>query len=253
MGKTICIALILALSSSMALAGEITLEAAAGLGSPHTPFSSKWKSSVGSDGLLFKEYAIRGGYQLRDWLSISGSIGRLENSNAKEKNYVLPDQGNPFPPYDYQYTPPLQKVTYFIPAIALSFETIRLNFGTVIYGESRAGGGYHEFGYPFDGEHRFKPVMGVELGEPGGYLFAHFLDAFPLYSGGLAEVGIGGKIGGIYEQKAFLISPPFDALGLGYRGEFRVYHRTAVSVGLSFGGSDTDNVFLMSFGLKTII
>jgi hypothetical protein len=253
MRKTFCIALILALSSSVVMAGDLTLEAATGLGSPYSPFSSKWNGSVGSNGLLFKEYAVRGGYQVREWLSVSGSIGRLENSNATEKNYVIPDGDNPFPPYDYLHTPPLQKVTYFIPTIALSFETIRLNFGTVIYAESQAGGDYHEFGYPFDGGHRFRPVMGFELGEPNGYLFMRFLDTFPLYSGGIAEAGIGFKVGGIYEQKAYFIGPPSDAVGIGYRGEFRVYRTTAFSIGFSVGGTDTDNVFLMSFGLKTII
>jgi hypothetical protein len=176
----------------MALAGDLVLEAATGLGSPYSPFSSKWNGSVGSNGLLFKEYAFRSSYQLRGWLSISGSLGRLENSNATERNYIIFDPAPPIPPYGYIYKKPIQKVSYFIPSMILSFETIRIDFGTLIYGASQTDGSYWKFDYPFDGGHRFKPVMGLELGEPGGYLFARFLDAFPLYSGGLAEAGIGG-------------------------------------------------------------
>lgn len=253
MGKTICIALSLALSSSVALAGDLTLEAATGLGSPYSPFSSKWNGSVGSNGLLFKEYAIRGGYQVRDWFSVSSTFGWLENSDANAKHHINLVDSPPMPPYGYVYSQPLQKVVYFIPTMTLSFETIRLDFGTVIYSESQTKGAYQEFGYPFDGGHRFRPVMGFELGESNGYLFMRFLDTFPLYSGGIAEAGIGYKIGGIYEQKAYLIGPPFDAVGIGYQGEFRVYRKTALSIGFLVGGTDTHNIFLMSFGVKTII
>jgi hypothetical protein len=252
MGKGIRVALILIISWTTSFASDFVFEAATGLGSPYSPFSSKWNGSVGSSGLLFKEYAFRGSYQLHNRIMIAGSIGWLKNGKVKDRIIFSPDVP-PIPPFGYNRMEALQEVTYFVPSILLTLEAVRLDLGSIIYSESRSDDNAQEFGYPFDGGHKFRPVMGLEFGEQSGFLFFRFLDTFPLYAGGVSEVGIGGRVGGIYEHKGYLFFTPFDGIGLGYRGEFRIYRRTAISVGASFGGNETDNVFLLSLGLKTII
>ena len=177
---------------------------------------------------------------------MSGTVGWVrerENVNV----YYFPEFP-PFGPAAYS-----QDVTYFRPSIRFTHEVIRADLGAIIYSSKQGNGHDHTFDHPFDGSHLFKPTMGIELGENSTYVFIRYLDSFPLYSAGLMAVGLGGRIAGLYEQQVSVIGGPYDINGIGYRGEFRVYGRTAVSVGLSLAGFGNDVIYVMSFGLKTIL
>ncbi len=236
-----------------AFAGDITFEAASGCASPYTPFSAHWNGAVRDNGLFHREFSCRVGYDLKDWLSVSGTIGWLKNRDYDSRPIFIDPE--PIPPYGYHYSNPLTDVTYLIPSLKFSSENIRLDFGAIIYSSSITNGS-RNFNYPFNGSHRFKPAIGVELGGQGVYLFTRLLDSFPLYSGGLASVGVGGRVGGKYEQQFSFLGGPFEITGFGYRGEFRVYQETAFSIGLSIGfpnANNNDAIYLFSFGLKTIL
>jgi hypothetical protein len=99
-----------------------------------------------------------------------------------------------------------------------------------------------------------KPALGVELGDEGIYIFVKANDLFPLYSGGgLTQLGIGGRFLGFYEHKAFITGGPFQDVGLGYRGEFRVRGNSAVSLGFAVGGTDHGSVYSFTVGVKTVL
>jgi hypothetical protein len=235
---------------STAIAGDITLEAAAGLGSPDTPYSSHWNGTVGGNGLYHREFAFRGGCEIQSWLSASTMIGFLKNRGYVEDNLNYPA----ISPNQYHYFQGLQDVVYIIPSFRFSLSIIRFDLGTIIYFSSLSGDPYSEFDYPFNGSHRFKPTLGIELGETQTYIFARYLDSFPFYASGLGAIGIGGRVGGIYEHQGSIIGGPYGVLGIGYRGEFRVYHQTAISASFFLAGvNDNENVFLLSLGVKTII
>jgi hypothetical protein len=238
-----------------AFAGDITLEAASGFASPHTPFSSHWNGAVGDNGLFHKEFSFRASYDLKDWLSVSAALGWLRNRAISSQNYIYSTEQDLIPPYDYHTHERMEDVTYFIPSLKFSHNIIRVDLGTIIYSAHQTGSGYRTFDYPFNSSHRFKPVLGIELGEKAVYLFARFLDSFPLYTSGLTSVGIGGRVGGKYEQQFFFLGGPLEMTGFGYRGEFRVYHQTAIFIGIStgFDVNDNDKIYLLSLGLKTAL
>ncbi len=246
MKKIICIAVAAILYSPAAHARDIVLEFAGGFGSQYIPFNSKWNGSVSHDGLYHKEFAFSGSYQARDWLVLSGTIGWVRERD-NEHVYFIPEFP-PFGPATFH-----QDVTYFRPTIRFTHEVFRADLGTIIYSSAQDNGHHHAFDHPFDGSHLFKPTMGIEFGENSTYVFIRYLDSFPLYSAGLMAVGLGGRIAGLYEQQVAVIGGPYDINGIGYRGEFRVYSKTAVSVGLSLAGFGNDVIYVMSLGLKTIL
>jgi hypothetical protein len=239
------------MSAGVASANDLVVEAAGGVGSPHFPFSSKWNGSFVDGGLFLRDYAVRCRYDITEWLSVSSMLGWLENRYTERQNFIVYD--GPFPPFDRQYISPIQKITYFVPTIRLTLQTIRADFGAIVYSQRRTGSSYRDFYYPFNSSHRFKPVIGLELGERNGYLFGRFLDTFPLYAAGIAEAGIGWRISGKYEHKISILGLPSGFMGIGYRGEFRVYRETALSLGFSFGATDRETIFHLSLGFKTTL
>jgi hypothetical protein len=251
MKKTIILAATLLLFAASSRAGDLTLEVAGGFGSPYFPFSSHFSGTIDGGGLFHKEIAARASYPLRNWLSLSATVGYLRE-RPEYIIYMYPETPN-IPPYSYRHHYPRQNVTYFIPTFKLSYEIFRVDIGGIIYSASQEDRAWREFDYPFNGSHLFKPSMRIELGEQGLYVLVGTLSSFPLLSCGMLEAGVGGRVSGLYEHKVTLIGGPYEAMGVSYRGEVRVYKRTAVSLGVTVAGTDHDNLFLVSLGVKTII
>jgi len=150
-----------------------------------------------------------------------------------------------------------RKALYFRQTITLSSELGRVDLGILLYREEESphliNGNY----YTSDQERRLLPVLGVELGEPGVYVYGRFLNSFPLFTGGGAyEIGISGRSREIYEHKFYVAVSASRGTGMGtigYRGEFRIYKKLAITPGFSVGGNDRDNVYSFTFGIKTIL
>ncbi len=241
------VALIL-LSVSEGWAGNlIILEAAGGIGSPVSPFSHRWEGAVKPGGLYYREFAGKGTYAINSVISIGATFGRLQD-------YSRGGYGLNWSPDSYPWQEAYREVLYFIPSVRISHPELRLDFGAVLYDEDITGRGYWNEDYPFDGDHRFKPSFGLELGDQGGYIFGRLSNSFPLISGGgVYELGIGGRSGGIYEHKVSFNFSPYYHIGLGYRGEFRVFRQTALSIGFLVGGKNNDNVYVANIGIKTVL
>ena len=239
--------MILLLVSAGRAGDGLIIEAAGGVGSPVSPFSSKWKGAVRSGGLYFKEFAVRGKYVLTPVISVGASLGWL-------KDYSVSPIW-PFPPPElWGPQKSIREVFYFIPSIKVSLYELRLDVGAIVYREEIDGAWYVSDKYPFNGSHRLKPSIGVELGEPGVYIFGRFSNSFPLISGGgIIELGIGGKVKEIYEHKGYVGISSYHDIGLGYRGEIRIYKETAFSVGAAVGRTDAKNIYTLTFGIKTSI
>lgn len=246
------VALIL-LSVSEGWAGNlIILEAASGVGSPVSPFSSKWEGAVRSGGLYYREFAVKGTYALSPVVSVRVSTGWLKDYSVSR--FWLDGPPPPEPPDFWGPQKSIREVFYFIPSIKVSLYELRLDIGTIVYREEIDGAWYRSDDYPFNGSHRLKPSIGVELGETGIYIFGGLSNSFPLISGGgILELGIGGRSRGIYEHKVSCNISSYYHIGLGYRGEFRVFRQTALSIGFLVGGKNDDNVYVANIGIKTVI
>lgn len=231
---------------------QFIFESAGGFGSSHTPFSRSWRGDVSSNGLYFKEYALRGTYQLNKYISLSSTFGWIsELSPLLTINFATDP---PFPYHNYTQRH-AQQVTYFIPSIRLELPILRLDFGSIFYDSRSKELASHEFAYPFNGSHNFKPSAGLELGENSFYIFVRLSDSYPFHSGGgVGEIGLGGRINEMYEHKIFLAGDNvFDGI-LGYRGEARIYKDTALSFGFIIGGSDHEDFTLSTTaGIKIML
>lgn len=226
---------------------DIIIEAAEGFASPVSPVSSKWEGAVKPGGLFYREFAARGTYRIHMVVSARITIGWLEDYSRPVAWFARPPE---FP----QPQPSFRDVYYLIPSVTVSLRELRFDFGTVIYHEDITRYDYWYDDYPFDGVHRFKPSIGLELGERGAFIFGRLSDSFPLISGGgILEAGIGGRVDRLYEHKVSCSLSNYHYAGLGYRGEFRIFRQNALSFGLLIGGKDRDNVYAMTIGIKTVI
>jgi hypothetical protein len=226
----------------------LTLEAAVGLALQDNSFTPDWPGYVGDGGLIYREFAARMGYRHNGWLEISSTFGTLRDwEKTGDVQYMKP-------PDTWGSSNTIRKYAYSRPTVRLSLESFRLDLGAVLLIETRH---VHNRAIDFHKSTVRKsvfPAFGVELGESDGYLYAGFLNSFPLVSGGGAiEFGIAGKSRGIYEHKAFFAMGGYQALAIGYRGEFRVYRNTAIAPGFSLGGSGRDNIYVITFGIKSLI
>jgi hypothetical protein len=102
-----------------------------------------------------------------------------------------------------------------------------------------------EYDYPFNGDGKFKPVLGLEIGHLV-YMYGQFMNSFPLnIVGSGVEFGIGGKIAGKHDQRFYYVIAP----GIGYRGEFIIYHNCGLSIGFLILASENRNIYTTNIGL----
>ncbi len=233
---------------------KFTIEGASGFSSPNLPFSENWNGRVTNEGLLYREFALRGTAKINSLISLSFMVGWLrerEDLRGMIISYGI-DHGKTsfFPPYYSLFS---REIVYYVPSIRLSSQIVRLDLGTIIYQVFRESP-YSHFEYPFDGEHDFKPVFGVEFGEPGFYVLAKYFDEFPLYSGGgNFEIGLGGRYNEKFEHKIFFSRASYDYVGIGYRGEFGLYKNFALLLGLTAGGIENKSQYSGMIGVRTTL
>lgn len=222
---------------------ELILEAATGVASGKLPFGPGWSGSVSSDGLLGREFAFRTTYNCNSFLSISTAIGRLSYWYEDNVGYAPP------PGWGWDRSEK-RNALYIRPAVRLYSGSGSIDLGGILYREDAEfrvdGNGSYSSSY---GSH-FLPVIGVELGEEGKFIYGRFLDAFPLITGGgIIEFGFAVRSRRFYEHRFFLGIPA----SLGYGGEFRVYKSTAITAGFSLAGGDRENFYILTVGVKTIL
>lgn len=235
-----------AISSSRA-EEYVTLEAATGIASTNLPFSSEWSGSVEENGLLAKEFAFRANYKFNTIFSISSTFGHLNYWYEENIGLISPFGGWPNGSGN-------RKALYFRPTLTLSSETGRLNLGILLYRNERGINPDENDYFPFEEDHRLKPVIGIELGDQGVYLYGRLLSSFPLISGGgIYEFGMGGRSKGLYEHKFFVSFSPIQGGVIGYRGEFRIYNQIAITPGFSIGGKNRDKIYMITLGIKAIL
>jgi len=226
---------------------ELILEAATGLASEKLPFSPDWSGSVGSGGLLAREFALRTSYIFNSNISVSTTMGHTYYWHEENIGYA--------PPVDWGWDrSETRKVLYIRPTLRLSSKVGGIDLGAILFRE-RSDIQFDDFeDYSSTYDNYLIPVIGLDLGEEGKMIYGHLLDAFPLMAGGgLIEIGFSLRSREYYEHKFFWGASGFQGSALGYRGEFPVYKSTAVTVGFSIGSRDRDNVYMMTLGIKTII
>jgi hypothetical protein len=226
---------------------KLIFEAAVGVASRNTPFTSDWSGCVGEGGLLLREFAFRITYDHNSHIGISSTIGHL--------NYWYEENIDLMPPFGgWSNGSGARKALYFRPTLILSSELGRLDIGILLYRNERGIHTDENHYFPFDGDHRFKPAIGIELGDQDIFVYGRFLNSYPLISGGgVYEIGMAGRSEGLYEHKFYIAVSENQGGGLGYRGEFRVYNKIAITPGLLIGGDDDGTIYMISFGIKAIL
>ena len=226
---------------------ELTLEAATGMAWQKEPLPNDWPGYVGDGGLIYREFAIRMAYQYDSLLTLSSTIGLL-NDWKKPRDILYFDRPDLW--YSLMAN---REMAYLRPTIRLSADWMKLDLGFMVLIE-RADSlrGKTEF-YLFDEKKNIFPALGIELGDDHFYLYGGYINSFPVISGGgIAEMGMGVRSRGIYEHKIYTAISGYQDMSLGYKGEFRIYKNTAISPGFSFGAGDRENVYMMTIGIKTI-
>lgn len=227
---------------------ELILEAATGVSSENKPLTSDWNGSLGSDGLLMREFAFRMTYNYTHNIDFSSTLGYL--SDWEKPRYVFYSDR----PDIWANLETKRKILYFRPDMRLSSDQITLDVGLLFSGniveslETKT-----EFSV-FDHLNWILPTIGIQLGDSKVYMYANFAGSFPLISGGgLLEIGMGGRYHGLYEHKIYFAVTGYQQVALGYRGEFRIYKKTAITPGFSIGGNDRDDVYMMTIGIKSMV
>jgi hypothetical protein len=235
-------------TSSSRAENELTLEAAMGLASEEKPFTSDWSGYVGEGGLLYREFAMKMAYRYSSLLTLSSTLG-VWNDWEKPRYILYFDR-----PDLWSYLQAKREFFYFRPTMRLSAEWIRLDLGLILLMENADSLKNKTEFHKFEREKDVCPVLGIELGEDNGYIYAGLANSFPLISGGgIIEIGLGGRYRGIYEHKFFTAASGYQDVSIGYRGEFRVYKNIAITPGFSLGGRDRENVYMITFGIKSLI
>jgi hypothetical protein len=252
MKKIIKLSLLSFLIISNAYSKQLWFEAAAGVVSPFSPFSSKWQGAVAINGLYSKELAFRGSYQINRYFWVTSTFGWLKQSDIpREENRIVV----PYPLLleNNNNAPKLRELIYYIPSIRLNLSFIRADIGAVLYRSNIWSLKYND-NYPFNGSHKLKPALGIELGQRQFYLILRLNSSYPYYSdGGPLQIGLGDKISQFYEQKVYFSILAAGNYMIGYRGEIRVYKNTALSVGFGIGGAEHHNCINLNLGIKTAL
>ena len=238
------------ISISAANGGDyIIIESAAGVGSEVMPFSSEWNGHVSSNGVSFREFAVKTTYVISSGFSASFTGGWLKDHSYGNFWTAMP------PPPEYWYRIEATRETiYFIPSIRADLSVIKFDIGVILYDEKIADQWFYLDKCPFkEGKGSF-PSLGVELGEERTFFYGRLFDSFPVMSGGgVWELGIGYRTNSFYEHVVYFASSAYQTVGLGYRGELKLYRQTGLSFGVSVGGRDHDNAYNMTLGLINII
>lgn len=246
---SLLIALCLIVSSQ---AKDFVVEYAYGIGSPYSPFSSFWSGAVNSHGLFYREQAMRISFTRNEYVTPSLALGWMKDRATLGP--ISPTQGqvlSPVPGDNSGYYSRTRQVTYLLPSFRISYVFASLDLGAFIY---KTSGEFSGEKFPFDGEHDFKPSLGLSLGDANLYAFTGIYNSFPLNSGGGGwTFGVGRKWSGLYEHKLYLFSAFLDAIGFGYRGEARVYRNNALSFGLLVGGADRHDIYAFTLGIKSLL
>lgn len=232
-----------------------TLESAIGLGSECMPYSSKWNGTVADSGLYYREFAVKGTYICTEYLSASLTVGWINDRYLGSLYIPCGPKNSFFYRSDYDRS---REVIYAIPSVGLTMKELRFNFGLILYTSQTENVNITMYDYPFNGNHRLKPSVGIELGENSFYIFGRFFNSFPFYSGGGGlEIGLGCRYANGFEQKAYF-SLASHFTGLGYKGEFKVYKTSGFIFGISLGWVNEDfraskNEIMLTLGVKTIL
>jgi hypothetical protein len=227
---------------------EFTLEAAIGLALQEKSFAPDWPGYVGDDGLICREFAARIQYRYNSLLTLSSTFGFF-NDWKKPRDILYFDRPDLWYPLMAK-----RKFIYLRPTMRLAAEWLRLDLGLLLLIENADSLRNKTEFYIFDGEKSVFPVLGIELGEDNGFLYAGLANSFPMVSGGgIIEMGLGGRYKGIYEHKFFTAASGYQDISLGYRGEFRVYKNIAITPGFSIGGRDRENVYMITLGIKSLM
>jgi hypothetical protein len=231
-------AIILILSTASAMAGMTTVEFASSIGSPFLMTDANWSGPVGDGDLYFKEYAARVEYSFSRVLGISIAAGWIRKLELGTRTV---DLGH------YHYSAPTRKFTYLLPSLSINTNELRAKIGTIIYRDDDEFGGDD---FPFNSDTKFWPSFGVELGTREFYLLGGFINSLPLYSECL-EIGFGGRFSGLYDQRLYLYAGLLDYVGFGYRGEFKIFKKNAIILGISIGGDGhKGELYTFTLGMK---
>jgi hypothetical protein len=234
---------------------SFTFESAIGLGSEHMPFFSKWNGAVADGGLYYREFAVKGTYICTEYLSVSLTVGQIKDRYLG--NLCIPSGAKNYFFYGSYYDRS-REVFYVIPSVGLTMKEVRFNFGLILYKSQTESINITMYDYPFNGGHRLRPSVGIELGENSFYIFGRFFNSLPFYSGGGGlEIGLGCRYANSFEQKAYF-SLASHFTGLGYKGEFKVYNTSGLIFGISLGWVNEDfqvskNETMLTMGVKTIL
>ena len=238
------------LTTSPAESGDyLVIESAAGVGSRVFPFSREWSGKVGSEGLFFKEYAARISYSPVKLFTARCGFGWSEYYSRSDVRFAI----HPPPLEHWGPSERTIKAIYIIPSVRTTLPMMRIDTGFLLYVNDDDDYRYYQAGGSFNDKLHVWPSIGVELGDENAIIYGRLLDSFPMVSGGGAwEFGIGYRIDNIYDHAVYLASG-FQTIGLGYRGELKLYKQTGISIGVSAGGVDHENVYNLTLGIITAI
>jgi len=229
---------------------NFVFESAAGIGSESTPFSPRWRGAVGSDGLYFKEYAARLSYSPIALISVRCAFGWSEYYSKSDVRFAIP----PPPLEHWRPSERTIKAIYIIPSVRTTLPMMRIDTGFLLYDNDDDDYWFYQAPGSLKDKFYVSPSAGVELGDERAFLSGRLFDSFPLFSGGgIWEIGIGYRVDDIYEHVVYLATSGPGGAGFGYRGEFKLYKQTGISIGVSAGGVDHENVYNMTLGIITAI
>lgn len=125
------------ISISAANGGDyIVIESAAGVGTKVTPFSSKWRGNVGSDGLYFKEFASRISYSPVSPITVKCTFGWLAYYHKDNRYLSMPPR--PRPDYWIQRER-IIKAIYIIPSVRTTLPMMSIDTGLLLYDDNDDG------------------------------------------------------------------------------------------------------------------
>ena len=248
--SVIFIASLITITSADAV-NNVVIESAMGLGSPVTPFSSRWSGSVGSDGLSFKEYAARISYSPIALIGARCAFGWLEYYHKDDYRVMLD-----MPPEPYHFGSPgnIIKAIYINPTARITLPMLIIDAGAILNDNNDDGNWFYQAEGTLEDKFYISPSAGLELGDEKAFILGRLFDSFPMISGGgFWEFGIGYRTSRDYEHELYVSTFGTEMIGLGYRGEFRLHGQTGLSFGFQAGGDEHENIYSFTLGFNTVL